>query len=245
MHWRNIMHAFYYCTHSTGPLIHITGLRPVSVTGFELPFNDRMERMGAKAGHAAVEMITLENGAVLKSLHGVGPSKGSVWYTIYGSKGRMESAREDAEEGGVRTLYVNCDKNDGDNESDAVRASTGDFLTGRAGDSGHGGSDYYTMYYFCERLRGDEKADIIDVYEAMDMFLPGMFAYRSVLNGGIPMAIPDLRDKSQRDKWRNDTECTDPAVAGDSLVPGYSKGNPVIPEESYEKLRKKLAEEDA
>ena len=24
-HWRNNMHAFYYCTHSLGPLIHITG----------------------------------------------------------------------------------------------------------------------------------------------------------------------------------------------------------------------------
>ena len=58
-HWRNNMHANFYCTHSIGPLIHITGLKPVSVTGFELPFNARMERIGAKAGHAALELITL------------------------------------------------------------------------------------------------------------------------------------------------------------------------------------------
>ena len=78
------MSAFYYCTHSLGPLIHISGQRPVSVTGFEAPFNDRMWRMGAKAGPFAVEMVTLESGALLKSLHGVGPSKSSLWYSVYG-----------------------------------------------------------------------------------------------------------------------------------------------------------------
>ena len=58
-HWRMNMSAMYYCTHSIGPLLHITGLRPVRVTGFELPFNKRMERMGAKAGLGGIEMIEL------------------------------------------------------------------------------------------------------------------------------------------------------------------------------------------
>lgn len=49
-HWRNNMSAFFYSTHSIGPLIHITGLKPVKVTGFEMPYNNRMARMGAKAG---------------------------------------------------------------------------------------------------------------------------------------------------------------------------------------------------
>ena len=237
-HWRNTMSAFYYCTHSIGPLIHITGMRPVKVTGFEAPFNDRMARMGAKAGPFAVEMITLENGALLKSLHGVGPAKDSIWYSIYGSKGRMESAREDAEleKGGVRTLYVNCDENECDNKSEVVNTDTGDALSDGAGDSGHGGSDYYIMHNLVEKLRGNRNADIVDVYEALDMFLPGMFAYFSVLAGGVPMDIPDLRDPAQREKWRNDTRCTDPEVAGDQLIPSYSKGNPDIPQSTYDYL---------
>ena len=65
-HWRNNMYANFYCTHSIGPLIHITGQRPVKVTGFELPFDARMARCGAKAGACGIEMITLENGAILK-----------------------------------------------------------------------------------------------------------------------------------------------------------------------------------
>ncbi|MBO5111205.1 MAG: hypothetical protein J6D21_10895 [Clostridia bacterium] len=65
-------------------------------------------------------MVTLENGGIVKSVHG-NLYKNSIWYTMYGSKGRMECGREDA----------------------------------------------------------------------MDMFLPGMFAYRSILAGGVPMQIPN------------------------------------------------------
>lgn len=35
-HWRNRMSAFFYCTHSVGPLLHITGMRPIRVTGFNV-----------------------------------------------------------------------------------------------------------------------------------------------------------------------------------------------------------------
>ncbi|MBR6789330.1 MAG: hypothetical protein IKM31_00525 [Oscillospiraceae bacterium] len=69
------------------------------------------------------------------------------------------------------------------------------------------------------------------------MFLPGMFAYRSILAGGIPMAIPNLRDKAEREKWRNDTACTDPKVAGDQLLPTSAKGTPEIEPDVYEKMK--------
>jgi hypothetical protein len=108
--------------------------------------------------------------------------------------------------------------------------------------AGHGGADYYVMHHVCESLRGNENADVIDLYEALDMFLPGMFAYFSVLEGGIPMEIPDLRKPEEREKWRNDTRCTDPEVAGDMLIPGYSKGNPEIPDEVYEYHKKTFLE---
>jgi hypothetical protein len=89
---------------------------------------------------------------------------------------------------------------------------------------------------------GKEDADIIDVYEALDMFLPGMFAYRSIMIGGFPVEVPNLRDKAEREKWRNDTACTDPAVAGDLLIPVFHKGNPDISDEVYDEQRKKFEE---
>ena len=239
LHWRNTMSAFYYCTHSLGPLVHICGLRPVKVVGIEAPFNTRMARMGAKAGPFALEIVTLENGAILKSLHGVGPSKDSVWYTVYGSKGRLESAREDALAGGVNTLYANLDAQEGSNEGKAAPEDTADGLTAFSESAGHGGSDTYVMFHFVQRLRGNRNAEIVDVYEALNMFLPGMFAYYSVLDGGVPKEIPDLRSKEERDKWRNDTTCTDPKNPENHVIPSYSKGNPEIPPETYEKLRQR------
>ncbi|HOD93549.1 MAG TPA: Gfo/Idh/MocA family oxidoreductase [Clostridia bacterium] len=238
-HWRNNMHANFYCTHSIGPLIHITGLKPVSVTGFELPFNARMERIGAKAGHAALELITLENGAVIKSLHGTGCSKNSVWYSIYGSLGRIESSREDAKFDAYNRVFANLDEFEGANGNSPVTYLPDEDLAGNK--FGHGGSDYYTMHHFLDRINGNEEAEVIDIYEALDMFLPGMFAYRSVLSGGMPMRIPDLRNFEQRDIWRHDTLCTDPLVAGDQLVPSYSKGVPEIPDETYISAYRKWA----
>ena len=46
------------------------------------------------------------------------------------------------------------------------------------------------MYHFIEKLLGNPDADIINVYEALDMSLPGMFAYRSILAGSIPASMP-------------------------------------------------------
>ena len=95
------------------------------------------------------------------------------------------------------------------------------------------------MYNFVQKLLGSEDADIIDVYEALDMSLPGMFAYRSILDGNTPKEIPNLRDKKERDKWRNDTACTDPNVAGDMLLPTCATGTPDIDDKVYENMYNK------
>lgn len=235
-HWRNHMYATFYATHSIGPLIHITKLRPVKVTGFEIPYNRRAQSMGKLGATAGIEMITLENGSLIKSIHG-DLDKNSIWFSIYGSKGRMESAREDALTNDIERLYVNLDPAENDYSGVAENYLPKDELSEQAHHFGHGGSDFYSLYYFFQYLLGDPAADIIDVYEALDMFLPGLYAYRSILQGGIPIDIPNLRDPRQRELVRHDVACTDPRVAKDQLLPCYSKGNPEIPQETYDRLR--------
>lgn len=238
-HWRNNIYATYYCTHSLGPIIHITGLRPVSVVGFEGTKTERRLRVGAKGGQFGIEMVTLENGGIVKSIHG-NLYRNSIWYCVYGSKGRAESAREDAYAGDINKIYLNVDPYSGAYENVPVKAYTPEqALNEKARAFGHGGSDYVCMHNFFEKVLGNPEADTIDVYEALDMALPGLFAYRSVLNGGISMEVPDLRDKSIRDKYRNDTMCTDPKVAGDQLIPSFSKGNPVIDDAVYKAVKEK------
>ena len=235
-HWRNRTFANFYCTHSLGPLIHISGLRPVSVVGFEGTKNERRIRCGAFLGQFGLEMVTLENGAILKSVHG-DLYRNSIWYSVYGSKGRMESAREDAGVGEM--LYVNNDKVSGGYGDPEFAAYDPSVKNGVIEYFGHGGSDFYIMDEFVDKINGKEDADTIDVYEALDMFLPGLLGYRSVLQGGVPVEIPDMRDKAVREKYRHDTACTDPKVAGDQLIPSFSKGNPDIPDSVYEEIKAK------
>lgn len=65
------------------------------------------------------------------------------------------------------------------------------------------------------------------------MGICGLLAYRSALNGNIPVRVPDLRDPKERDAYRNDHACTTPEVAGDQLLPVTSHG------EALEKFRTK------
>ena len=238
-HWRNNMYSTFYCTHSIGPIIHATGLRPVKVLGMEGTKNERNLAGGAKFGQFGIVMITLENGALVKAING-GLYVNSVWYSMYGSKGTMESARNIPRTGGTNRIYVRADKNAGDYAEPPTETyePKGEFDE-KAFDYGHGSADYYCMWNFVEKIRGNENADTIDVYEALDMFLPGLFAHRSILAGNVPFDIPNLRNKEERDLWRDDVSCTDPRIAGDKLLPLTAQGTPEIEPEVYENVKRR------
>lgn len=228
-HWRNNMISTFYCTHSIGPVIHITGNRPKSVVGFELPICERMAKLGKKSGEAALELITFEDGSIYKSLHG-DLCKDNIWYSIYGEHGNIESERNG--EGVGKVIF--CDNGEFSfyNPETEKNETTEKIL-------GHGGSDYYTMHYFIQKiLHGDPEKNSIDVYEAMDMFLPGLVAFKSIIQGNVGLEVPDFRKKEDRDKYRNDTSCSDKKVAQDMYVPPFSKGEPEIPDSVYENVRK-------
>lgn len=178
------------------------GLRPVFVVGMESSLNERTLSVGQKGAAFGIEMITLENGAIVKSIHG-GLYKDSKFYSVYGNKGRMETARYSANAGDVSKIYVEYDQYPGGYNTAKREEYHVDAKNVKQEGFGHGGSDFWSMYNFIQKILGDENADTIDVYEALDMALPGIFAYRSILNGGIPEKIPNLRNKEEREKYRN------------------------------------------
>jgi len=51
-------------------------------------------------------------------------------------------------------------------------------------------------------------------HQALDMTLPGLLGYRSIINGNIPIDIPDFRNKKTREEYRDDNWCCDPKLAG-------------------------------
>ena len=138
----------------------------------------------------------------------------------------------------IDKIYVNYDNFSGEYGEEKLESYKPVHECGEKSERfGHGGSDFYSMYHFVEKIKGNPDADIIDVYEALDMFLPGMFAYRSILDGSMPKKIPNLRNKEERDAWRNDTACTDPKVAGDMLLPTCPGGTPEIDDAVYDRMK--------
>ncbi|NLX93722.1 MAG: Gfo/Idh/MocA family oxidoreductase [Clostridiales bacterium] len=236
-HWRNLMNSTFYCTHSIGPILTITGRRPVQVTGFETQQNSQMLALGALAGGCAgIEIITLDNGAIAKSIHGgLKREPSSVNYEVYGTKGMMESERFDENK---LNVYVEGDKLcEGERQNFTPEKFISPELAKNF--SGHGGSDFYSIHFFIEKILGTEegKKYSIDVYTAVDMGICGILAYRSILNGNAPIKVPNLRNIEERDAYRHDNACTNPTVAGEQLLPAYHTGNPEISDEAYERVR--------
>lgn len=246
-HWRNNMYTTFYCTHSFGPIMTITGRRPVRVTGFITQHNPENRRLGRKTGYrAGIEMVTLDNGAIARSVHGeLKREPGSHNYKIYATRGCMESELflpSYAQEGQKPEIHVYREGKKmcvGESEKYAPDLSAFSDLYSAAG-MGHGGSDFFPTHYFIEKILGNPEGAkySIDVYGAVDMGIVGILAYRSALAGGAPVAVPDLRDPAQRDAWRHDNRCTNPKIAsGEDLLPCAPEGNFIDPPEVYEEVR--------
>ncbi len=237
-HWRNTMYSTFYCTHSLGPIVHITGLRPVKVTGFERAVPERCLEVG-KMNAGGMEIVEFENGGQAKSIHGqLLREPSSVWYNMYGSKGMMEGDRWDP---ATKKIYVYDNDTKKVDNYEVEPVVTENDIQGKT--QGHGGSDCYTMYYFIRKIQGAAEGDnSIDVYEAMDMYLPGLIAYKSIMNGGITLEVPNLRLKSERDRYRFDTFGTDPAICGSMLAPSFHTGTPDIPDSVYEEVKRRWIE---
>ncbi len=236
-HWRNLMHPNFYCTHSLGPVLAMTGKRPVKVVGYEIPSDPELAYKTGRVGGAGLEMVTLENGAIIKSLHGgLKREPARNYYQIYCSKGVMESRAQDSGE------LFNGYKEDEDKvcigswerynpESFVAPEMAKKFAT-------HGGSDFYATYLFIQKILGKSDGEwSLDVYQAVSMGICGLLAWRSALNGNIPIEVPDFRKKEDRDKYRNDHACTNPKIAGDSVLPRSVYEPTEVPDEVYEKVR--------
>ncbi|MDD2457876.1 MAG: Gfo/Idh/MocA family oxidoreductase [Eubacteriales bacterium] len=240
-HWRNRLYSTYYCTHSLGPVIAITGAKVSRIVGFETPNVPNMARQGYRGGTSGLIVAQMDNGATVKSLHGyLKREPSSVWYSLYGTTGMMETDRWNE---GVDRLYLYQEGSSNSDTAISYRPKAAVDLPQANQDWGHGGSDFYTMHYFLEKILGRPAGEAcIDVYQALDMALPGILAYRSICSGNVPVDVPDFRDPSAREAYRHDTWCTNPEVAGDMLAPFCSKGETMIPDSVYTEVRNKWLE---
>jgi hypothetical protein len=59
------------------------------------------------------------------------------------------------------------------------------------------------ILFFLEALRKGKPMPI-DVYQACDFTLPGIQSYRSSLQDGKCLEVPNFRERAVRDRYRND-----------------------------------------
>jgi predicted dehydrogenase len=236
-HWRLWIPPTFYVTHSIGPVLRITGLRPVAVQAATGLLG--MDREGELPTQTpAMELVRLENGALVKSLHG-GPyprEPWQPWFLIGGSKGCIESNRwPDPNE---VTVYLDKDQ---EIHRYAARFPRWEQQAAR---TQHWGADLFVVHEFARAIRTGSRPDI-DVYMGLDMTLVGNLGWRSVLQGGGWIDIPDLRDEAVRKKWENDQYSCRPGTPEPYLLPNHATlGRTALPdEESLAGIRQRQDEE--
>lgn len=198
--WRSWLNGHYYCTHSLGPIMVITGLRPVQVValpstvsmdGYMKPSDDSNQ---GRAIGVSPSLIRMSNGAVIRNLMGATTNDTHV-QRIWGTLGAAE-----LNVGKELQLRLG-------GAGEAPKAAViprWDGLGELAAQTGHGGGDFWILYFFARQILTGEPAPF-DIYSAADVTIPGILALRSAVEDGKAFTVPDFRDKAQREPWRNDT----------------------------------------
>lgn len=226
-HWRNFVPSTFYCTHSIGPMLYAVRQRPVRVSGFEVQCQDYMRERGARNGSAAQEMIELESGAYIKSLHG---NLKHPWVTrmrLYGTRGSLE-----VQDMCRLTMHLENAAGNGFDSSE-IRDFT---PVPGIPENIMNNAEALEIWCFLGAIEGNPVALEygVDIYAALDMSLPGLYAYRSILDGNRPVEIPDIRYSSGLEQMRGDKRCTDPKTAqGKDLLPSCAHGEIIQPDSVY------------
>ena len=237
-HWRNFIPATYYCTHSIAPVMYITDTRPVAVSGIVVPHDPddpSLTMTARRTDLASIIMCKMDNGAVMKSLHG-GLRGHQVFVRIHGNKGLMENARY-GNTGMVRVRREAFEKDAGEPTD---RLYLPDFPNhhDEATRAGHGGGDYFTNYHFAEAIRNGMQP-YLDVYKAVDMSIAGILAYRSALSGSGMIDLPDFRDETLRTDYESDNWRPDPVKRGPENPPLSILGE-IEPSEETKRFAEKI-----
>lgn len=217
-HWRNWFPATYYCTHSIAPVMYITDTRPVKVNAFVIPFDfddPTQTHHTNRSDTASVIVCRMDNGAVLKSLHGALRGHGN-YVRIHGNAGLMENCRH-GDQNRLRVWREPWEKRKGE-PVETVYVPDFPHHHKAAMETGHGGGDFFTTHSFAEAIRKGEPP-YLDVYRGVDMSIVGILAWRSALEDSRTVEVPDFRNSAVQKAYADDNWSPDPSRAGPGQPP--------------------------
>lgn len=202
-HWRNWTPRTYYTTHALAPVMQMTDCMPKRVTAMASFAPEVAAGTALQTGDAAaIIMVQTDNDAVFRI-------NGWSMFAPHGSHYKLCCTR-----GGVeispttekmRITYNSWTKPEGvEKDADEYDYEWPDESLGKyADEAGHGGSDFWVIYYFVKALESG-KAPYWDVYRATAMASVAILGWRSIINGNMAYDIPDFRREEDRKLYEND-----------------------------------------
>ena len=204
-HWRNLLPATYYITHSLGPIMWATGATPEKVTAFAIfsPVEGDVPNAKRSGDNSAIITTQNDDGSVFRvtACSRFGGHHNS--YRVCGTEGQIENLRGMGEK--VMLRYNDWSKPEGMEEVNFYEPQWNDPDEEFIKTSGHGGGDYLTCRTFIRCIEaGKQPEHPYDLHSAVAMASVAILAHRSMLDGGKPYDIPDFTKEEDRRLYEND-----------------------------------------
>ena len=212
-HWRKYMPRTYYLTHSLGPLMFMTGEKPVSVSTIAVHSENAPTDWMVKDAFAQMSCMT-DKGSLFR-FTGWTSLPGGYGFRVVGENGLAETGR------GLRNyvslIYKDHKVPKGLHERELYEPGWPS-SNEKVSASAHGGADWWVAKAFADYvLRGE--TPFFDYKCGILMSAVAILGWRSVLENGKTLEIPDFSKKEVRDFYRNDDLSPFPDSEGNVAMP--------------------------
>ncbi len=219
-HWRAWMPRTYYLTHALGPIMYMTKSVPryVSARAAHSDLLYRIRDWRHNYDGAAMMFCEMDNGMIARCTGCTAMASDYSRYRVAGDTASVEWGSSFGD-GKIRKYYFEHTKPENEEQVSWVEANLS--ACGeeelRAQNAGHGGGDYRVVQEIKQCfLHG--KAPFFDVYKAVAMSATGILGWRSCLNHGENIRVPDFRVPAERDAVRGDDLTPFPDAAGGGIT---------------------------
>jgi predicted dehydrogenase len=237
-HWRAWLPSTYYCTHALAPLMYMTDTMPKQINALSIACDSVVEETVRVSDPGSVILCRMDNGAVFRIFGLILPGH-SNWYRVHGARGAMELARGPGYygTGQVRVWHEEWDLKPGEVTEKAYVPEWPEHGE-LAKTAGHGGGDFWTSFHFANAIRSGEQP-YLNVYRGVAMSSVGILAWKSALEDGKPIEVPDFAEEESRKKVEDDHWSPWPEHAGPGQPPPSIRGF-VEPSAQGKELAKKV-----
>ncbi len=206
-HWRAWMPRTYYNTHALGPVMYMTDseVKYVSARAAHSDLLYGIREWRHNYDGAAMMFCEMSNGMMARATGCTAMASDYSRYRVCGDISGVESGDYLGEDT-VRQFYFGHTK-PADLENNVIlhTADLAEFGEKgvRAKNAGHGGGDFWVVQSLIDYVLNDRKP-FFDVYRAVNLSATAILGWRSCLNHGENMKVPDFRIPEERDAVRND-----------------------------------------